>query len=252
MQIAIITGTSRGLGEALAILYLKQRIPVIGISRKTNDRLENIAEVNNTKYEHITCDLKDIAAVQSTIFKIKEKMTNVAPTEVFLINNAAMVEPIHQAGELDEKELTTHIQVNVTAPMLMTNALLQFSSQEKIPFKIATITSGAAERPVYGWSAYCSTKAALNMYTKTVALEQEELNTDNKIIAFSPGIMDTEMQRQIRTRSHEEFIEIESFRNYKETNKLKQPEIIATILFDILNDCEQIKNGTIYHARDYF
>src|SRR5699024_11342847 len=73
---------------------------------------------------------------------------------------------------------------------------------------VANITSGAANKAIYGWSAYGSAKASINAYTTTVGKEQSELNTNNKIFAFSPGVMDNDMQKHIREKDKEAFIEV--------------------------------------------
>lgn len=88
------------------------------------------------------------------------------------------------------------------------------------------------------------------MYTKTVALEQDELGTENKIIAFSPGIMDTDMQSMIRSSSKEQFTEIERFKDYKTNKSLRNTDIVAGVLIDIITD-EDVKNGKIYYISNY-
>jgi len=135
---------------------------------------------------------------------------------------------------------------------VLTNLLLQRATENEVTLLCANVTSGAAERPVYGWSAYCSTKASINMYTKTVALEQDELKTGNKVIAFSPGIMDTAMQEKIRASSPEEFAEVDKFRDYKKNNILKDTDAVGGVLVDILTDETSVQNGKVYNVRDYF
>src|SRR5699024_28480 len=80
---------------------------------------------------------------------------------------------------------------------------------------------------------------SINMYTKTVALEQVEKKTGHKIIAFSPGIMDTDMQGKIRESTYDEFIQIDTFKNYKEQNELRHPDTVADALYHIL----QVRNN---------
>src|SRR5690625_7484217 len=114
--------------------------------------------------------------------------------------------------------------------MVLTNFLLNICHREDISLTAVTITSGAAERPVYGWSAYCSTKASINMYTKTVGLEQEEIDSGNKVIAFSPGVMDTNMQAEISSSTEEHIIEVETFREYNEINQFQHSSEIRYTL----------------------
>src|SRR5699024_6216802 len=197
------TGASRGLVEAVSNIVLKSNIYVSGISKAENKKLNQWAEENNILYEHYTRNLTELQEAEQIIDKISEKLDEIKPTTIYLVNNAAVVNPVHQASRISNRELANHIQLNLTVPMMVTNSLLQSANELEAEFIGLMITSGAAERPIYGWSAYCSSKAGLNMYTKTVALEQEELATKHKIIAFNPGIMDTDMQSDIRKHSHE-------------------------------------------------
>ncbi|NUJ33040.1 SDR family NAD(P)-dependent oxidoreductase, partial [Pseudoalteromonas sp. 2103] len=137
-------------------------------------------------------------------------------TEVFLINNAAAVEPMDQAMNIKKEDLVNHIHVNMIAPMLITNSFLNEANKHEHVQAIAVeVTSGAGKRPIFGWSTYCSTKAGINLYTETVALEQEELNTGNKVIAFNPGVMDTQMQETIRSMDKDAFLDVERYRKLK-------------------------------------
>src|SRR5699024_5076527 len=120
-----------------------------------------------------------------------------------------------------------------------------------IPLISMIITSGAANRPIFGWSAYCSSKASMNMYVQTVALEQNHLKTNHKIIAFSPGVMDTAMQEKIRESSTEAFIDVETFRGYKEDGQLSKSDMVGSVIVDIMGDESSIENGKIYDISDY-
>src|SRR5699024_7898058 len=239
------------LGEAVAERFLQSNISVVGISRSENKRLSQLAKENNIIYEHYTGNLTELQEAEKIIEKVSAKLGEIKPTTIYLVNNAAMVNPVHQASQISNRELDDHIQLNLTVPMMVTNALLERANDLEAEFIGLMITSGAAESPIYGWSAYCSSKAALNMYTKTVALEQEELASNHKIIAFNPGIMDTNMQSDIRKHSHEEFIDIERFKAYKTNQMLKSPEKVAEVIFPILTKTEKLINGHIYNVGDY-
>lgn len=249
MKVAIVTGVSRGLGEAIATLFLQQSIHVIGISR-SHYSLEKVAKKSGVTYTHYSKDLSRFTDLEDLKKLLKERLEEETISRLFLVNNAALLEPIDQAMDYNSKEFATHVKVNTIAPIVLMNFLLKESHERKINFIGVTITSGAAERPVYGWSAYCSTKASINMYTKTVALEQEEIKSNNKVIAFSPGVMDTQMQAEIRASSKESFKDVETFRAYKEDNKLRDPKEVGNILVDLLLK-GTVENGKIYYARDY-
>ena len=250
MKYAIITGSSKGLGESIAKLFLESGVHVVGLSRSKNDYLSTVAKENNTMFQHIPCDLGKIELLEQVCEEIANTVFSEEATTIYLINNAGVVEPIKQSMHIQPDELTSHVHVNTIAPMVLTNYFLNKATEKEVPLISAIVTSGAAESPMYGWSAYCSTKASMNMYTRTVALEQEELKTDHKIIAFSPGIMDTEMQKKIRSSTKSEFSKIETFQGYQENNLLKDTELVGGVLIDILVDTD-INSGKIYNVKDY-
>ena|SRR5690625_4890230 len=250
MKYAVVTGVSKGLGEAVAIQLMEMGVNVIGISRSINEQLPEAAKEKQVSYEHYSCDIGDIAALEETFQKVSNEIFQQEVTKLYLVNNAAVIDPVDQSMNIKAQDLAYHMEVNATAPMVLMNLFLNKANQDKVPFVGLTVTSGAAERPIYGWSAYCSTKASINMYTKTAALEQDQLNTKNKVIAFSPGIMDTPMQGRIRESSEAEFADVETFKGYKENNLLKDPGIVGKVLVDILTD-EKVKNGKIYYVNEY-
>ncbi|MEN2767752.1 (S)-benzoin forming benzil reductase [Ornithinibacillus xuwenensis] len=252
MKIALVTGVSKGLGESIAKIFLESGIHVFGISRTENKRLAKIAEKNNVNYQHYSCDLGNIIQIETTIEHIKVDLDKDGQSLLYLINNAAVIEPINQVLKVDNQALAYHFQLNTIAPILLMNQFLQYASEKNTDFIGVNITSGAAERPIYGWSAYCSSKASINMYTKTAALEQEELKTGHKIIAFNPGIMDTSMQQHIRSSTKEAFVEVDKFKGYKAANQLRDTDTVGGILIDILNDESSIQNGKIYQVNEYF
>ncbi len=252
MKFAVVTGVSKGLGKSAAKFLLESGIHVFGISRSQNKELSEIAAQNNTQFTHFSCDLGDLGQVEETFQMISDEIFSKDPQAIYLINNAAVLEPISQAMYTKSKDVAYHVQVNTIAPMVLTNLFLQKAVEHEVLLLSVAVTSGAAERPVYGWSAYCSTKASINMYTKTAALEQDELNTGNKVFAFSPGIMDTAMQERIRASTTEDFADVAAFKSYKENNLLSSTDAVAGVLVDILTDESNVENGKIYNVRDYF
>lgn len=251
MQVAIVSGTSKGLGYSMAKLLLKQQIHVIGISRTENESLTKIATQNNASYEHLSHDLGKIDELKESFTKINELIHEKEVEKLFLVNNAAVLQPINHSREINIDDLAFHIQVNTTAPMGLMNECLRISATKGIPFYGVNITSGAANRPIYGWSAYCSTKALINRYTETVALEQHTLKTENKVFAFSPGVMDTNMQAEIRSTDRASFKDVEQFIQYKKDDQLRHTDDVGQIIVDILIDESTIENGKIYDISDY-
>lgn len=251
MKYAIITGTSRGLGAEIAKQLVENEIEVIGIARTENQELANYSSQLNAEYHHLNCDLSNIEEVETVFSAIAQDIFQEGTKNVILINNAGVVEPINRAGQYQVGELAQHVNINLVAPMSAVNIFMKASEATGIPLTAVNVTSGAADRSVYGWSAYGSTKAGLNRYTSIVALEQEEKQTGNKAILFNPGIMDTEMQGSIRSNETEAFKDVEKFKQYKESNSLRNPSVVANLLVSILGKQKDIENGKNYSVYDY-
>jgi benzil reductase ((S)-benzoin forming) len=247
MKYAIITGASRGLGESISKLLIEEGIHILTVSRSESDELKQFAKEHGTSYHHFSCDLSIVEEVQESFSVILEIVKQPIVENVYLINNAGMVDPIDTAGNMKAAQLQKSVNVNLLAPMIITNMLLERANRNNVI--IANITSGAGSRAVHGWSAYSSTKAGLNMFTETAALELNNHKRRERIFAFSPGVMDTEMQGVIRSANKEAFADVEQFKQFKEKGMLRSTETVASALVELLLN-KEIENGKIYHVSD--
>lgn len=243
MKYAIVTGASKGLGASIAEQLLKEGVHVIGIARQKNTQLRG-------NYQHINCDLADVEQLDKTISAIADQVFKKDVELVYLINNAATVNPIDTACNQTIEAIQAHMQINLIAPMITSSLLLKRAANINTQVIIANVSSGAAERSTYGWSAYGASKAGLNRYTDTVALEQKELNTGNKVVLLDPSIMDTKMQDDIRSTNPESFQAVDQFKQYKEENKLRDTAVVAKAFVDVLCDPSKIENGYYYRINE--
>lgn len=250
MKYAVITGTSRGLGASIARQLMEKGVHIIGISRTENRQLANLSS-HEASYQHVTCNLSNPAEVEKVFQKAADDVFKAGTEVVYLINNAGVVEPISRAGHYSGEELVHHVNTNLVAPMAACNLFMEAAEEKGVRFIAVNVTSGAADRSVYGWSAYSSSKAGLNRYTSTLALEQAEKETGNLAILFNPGIMDTDMQKDIRSTSKEAFKDVEKFQEYKESNSLQDTDQVAGMLVSILEKDGKIENGKTYSAYDF-
>ncbi len=232
MNIFVITGSSKGLGASIVKHLIKNKHnQVFGLSRS------KIAE--NTGFKNIQMDLSDID------MKIIENLWNDIKKlnfeKIFLVNNAAIIEPIKKMGNCNNEDLKKNISTNLVAPMILINSFLKHFNGNKYRKIIANISSGSAYTPFGGWSAYCSSKAGLNMLTKTVADESHENLT---IFSISPGIVETQMQKAIRESSKSDFKLVDDFINLKENGFLNSADFAAEKVIQILLS-NNIKSGSI-------
>jgi benzil reductase ((S)-benzoin forming) len=244
----IITGVSKGLGESLALQVMKPDHLLICLSRRKNQKFIDQAEKAGCELAYFTCDLNDQNALLDVAGRILKETPISRSQRLVLINNAGVVEPIKKIGKAKAEDLAQNIQVNLIAPIILMNWFIQAFSDHAVPKQVVNVSSGAGTNPYHGWAAYCSSKAGLDMFTRTVAIEQEQEPHPTKVMAFSPGVMDTEMQGQIRASDEGNFSKVNQFRDYKEKGLLRTPELVAGRLLDLLD--KGFENGRIYGIQE--
>jgi benzil reductase ((S)-benzoin forming) len=223
-----LTGISRGIGAALAAALIGPEKTVYGFSRQANEDLPSLAQKRGGTYHFRSLDLSEPEAAAQVL---KEMLGDVAPETVSsltLIHNAGSLSPIMPVGgEASIGEIARTVQVNLTAPLLLTQAFVAQVQTWVCPKRVLTISSGAARKPVPSWSAYCSSKAGLDMYMRTLAAEQSAQTHPVKAVALAPGVVDTEMQDYIRAQSEAVFPGVQRFLNLKTEGKLWSPAYVA-------------------------
>lgn len=153
---------------------------------------------------------------------------------LYVIHNAGVVTPIAPIERCSTEEIAQAFGVNTLAPMIITGYLIDAFQDLPVTKRMMNISSGAADSPYDGWSVYCSTKAALNMFTQCVALEQANHEYPIQIMGFAPGVVDTDMQGDIRQSDSSDFSHVERFVEYKEMGQLRHPMDVATKALEIL------------------
>jgi benzil reductase ((S)-benzoin forming) len=241
MHYYIITGASRGLGKALTEEILRELdTKVVGVSRH--------ATIEHERYHHQPLDLSDAIAVENNLSKVFVQWSDAE--SITLINNAAVLGEIGYLGEQRNEHYAFVFTVNVVVPAMFMNMFLSAYSANPVPRTILNISSGAAQRPVDGWGAYCASKAALEMLTRTAHKEQELRGSGIRIHALSPGVLDTAMQEQIRAADEQQFSEVARFVALKNEGNLPDTNIAAQRIVSWL--MQEIMDNTpvILHITD--
>jgi benzil reductase ((S)-benzoin forming) len=223
----IITGSSKGIGKALTERLLKEKdSEIIGIARTKVEETERL-----TQYEIDLSDIDSLIKNLPAIFPSAD-----AFEKVVLINNAGILGDIKPIGKLSNESIQQLFNVNTIAPAILMNAFVEKYSEAKAEKLIINISSGAAHSPYDGWSGYCSSKAALNMWSLVGEKEAEINKSGIRYFAISPGVIDTQMQDQIRKSSKEDFSNIKRFKELKENNLLLSPELVAERLYKLIEN----------------
>ena len=220
MHYYLITGASQGLGRSLAeAILVLPGTHVLGISRHVT--------IEHPRYQHQPLDLSDIEAVEHNLGKIFVARPDAQ--SITLINNAGTLGEIGYVGELPNEHFQFVFDLNVVAPAMLMNAFLStYGEQTGIPRTVLNISSGAAQRPVDGWAAYCASKAALNALSETTQKEQNLRGSGVRIWALAPGVVDTAMQAHIRTAEAAQFSEAEKFAGFHAEGQLRSTAAVAT------------------------
>ncbi|QMU29818.1 SDR family NAD(P)-dependent oxidoreductase [Adhaeribacter radiodurans] len=232
MNYYIITGTSKGIGKALAEALLQEEHNyVYGVSRNCS--------ISHQRYHHQPLNLSDIVALENNLHKVFPVLKDAE--KIVLVNNAGVVGEVAYMGSQATHNFSYVFDVNVMAPAILINTFLSAYHSEKCPKIILNITSGAGKRPVDGWSAYCASKAALDMLSLTVQQEQLLLNNNVRVFSLAPGVVDTAMQDHIRDVDESQFSEVEKFKKYKSSGTLRPPEEVAEKMKRFLDNYQQYK-----------
>ena len=236
MKLYIITGASRGLGAALAeaLIDPDHRLVCMARSKAPLAALRQRAKAQGCRVAALAVDLSD---PQKAVAALKKALAGVDPatcTAACLINNAGVVEPIGPADKLLPDEITAGVLVNLAAPMALTAAFLHLAADWRASRKVLNISSGAAHKAYAGWSMYSATKAALDQFTRCVALEQQARPNGARIVSLAPGTIDTAMQAAVRNTLLEDFAEKPRFVALKKSGQLTPPAQAAQSLLRYL------------------
>lgn len=241
MHAAIVTGDSRGLGEALAAELLDHGCRVFGIGRSTSQRL------SGERHQHVACDLSQPALIESAVLPRLQALASERPSSVTLINNAAVTTPIGRIGRLRATEIEAALATNIAAPFVMADLFCRAFRDDTMPRRIINISSGAAQTAIAGSAAYSIAKAALEMLTRSIVADYP--GSSLECITLRPGIFDTGMQQLMRVQDPADLPGVEMFRSFKEQGLLKNPADVARRIVAKLV-LGPVENGRTYQHTD--
>ena len=192
-KVAVVTGASRGLGEGAARALAAAGAAVMLVARDgaLADSVAREIAAKGGRAEALSCDVADYAAVQKVVAEAAARLGRID----ILINNAGVIDPIAEVATSDPEAWAQNISINLIGAYHVLRAVLP-DMLAKGGGSIVNVSSGAAYRPLEGWSAYCVGKAGLAMLTRSIELETAGKGI--RIFGFSPGTIDTDMQVKIR------------------------------------------------------
>ncbi len=224
----ILTGASRGMGLAMAEQLLAKNNRLLCISRHANPALALAASQHSCLLEQWALDLSEAEPAAS---RLNLWLRGLDPTQIksaTLINNAGVIPTIAPLRESVPTELAQALRVGLEAPMLLTAAFLSASKTWTVPRKVLNISSGLGRRPMASQAAYCAAKAGMDHFTRCLALDEALLPNGALVCSLAPGIIDTDMQVQLRSANAASFPDQAAFAELKATGKLSTANDAAT------------------------
>jgi NAD(P)-dependent dehydrogenase (short-subunit alcohol dehydrogenase family) len=228
IDLYIITGTSRGLGAALAEQVLAPTTKLLAIARGIHPGLEAAARQRGASLEQWAIDLADAPAAARRLSGWLEQQPRERVGSATLINNAPVVASPGSVEVADDDELSRVLRIDIEAPILLTAAFLRATRGWPAARRVLQVSSGAGRRAFGGSSSYCAAKAALDHFARAVALDELRQGAHGaRIVSLAPGVIDTQMQTQMRATDPAVFSERQFFVDMHQRGELATPQAAA-------------------------
>lgn len=186
----LITGASRGIGEAAAHVFAQAGANVV-LTARSAVAIDAIAKDIGDHAMAIPVDVASYDAVQAAVDQTVERFGGLD----VLINNAGAVEPVAHMATADPEAWGEIIDINLKGVFWGMRAALPVMLNAG-GGTVLTISSGAAHGPVEAWSHYCASKAGAAMLTRS--LDKEYADKGIRAMGLSPGTVATQMQKEIK------------------------------------------------------
>jgi len=191
-KVAIVTGSGRGIGKAIAIGFAKEGASLVVVSRTFSEVLETAEEIEALSVEALP--LRVDVSSRSDVENMVEKALGRFGRIDILVNNAGIIGPIGPLHQNDVDEWIETIHVNLIGVFLCCRAVLPVMIRQRRG-KIINLSGGGAAYPKPNFSAYACSKAAVVRLTETLAEEVKDYNI--QVNAIAPGIVKTRMVERI-------------------------------------------------------
>ncbi len=179
----LVTGAASGIGFAVAQMFRKEGAVVAILDRDKTRLIENVAKIEGAV--QFACDVADEDKVRAAVAGAAATLDGIDG-----VVNCAGIDLVRHFEHMSSEEWCRVVAINLTGPMLVCHAALP-ALKKAGGGTIVNIASGAALRPLPGRTAYCTTKAALVMFGKTLAVDLAEWGI--RVNSICPGPIDTPM-----------------------------------------------------------
>ena len=237
LRAAIVTGVSRGLGEALAHALLERGYHVVGVGRTSAFRLAG------PFYRFAQAELAQADRIDAMLEAPFTELAARRPEYVCLINNAAVGTPVGIHGRMASDAIAESLAINLAAPAALCNLFCRVFADDAVERRIINVSSGAASNAMPAMSGYCVAKAGLEMLTRVLATEKQ--GERFRAITIRPGVIDTGMQEQMRSQPKEVLPGVALFEGFHKGGQLVPPDTTAGVIV------EKLVVAPVEHGRTY-
>lgn len=230
----VITGASRGIGAALAEQLLAPENTQLLIARGAHAGIPQRAAERGAQVEQWQLDLSDAQPAAARLSEWLRRFDADAFATATLINNAGVISRVGPIDDAEAADVARALRVGLEAPVLLMQAFLRATRDWRGARRVLNVSSGAGRTAIAGWAPYCAAKAGLDHVTRVVALDEARRPNSAKVASVAPGVVDTQMQGQLRTAAPEGFPDKQRFLDLYEKGQLASPEEAARKLLAYL------------------
>ena len=248
-RLTVLTGASRGLGRAMAQQLLQPGATLLCISRHSDAALLQQAKAAGAALEQWEQDLSEPVAAAARLTAWLQSIDPARFARATLINNAGTIGQPRPLADGVAAELAQALRVGLEAPMLLAGAFLGATRAWPGRREVLNISSGLGRNAMGSQAPYCAAKAGMDHFSRAVALEQAALPNGAKIVSLAPGVIDTDMQVQLRGTPVEAFPDRERFVQLKAQGMLDSPATAAAKVLAYL-DRADFGNKPVADVRD--
>ncbi|MFF4275223.1 SDR family NAD(P)-dependent oxidoreductase [Streptomyces sp. NPDC001536] len=218
--VALVTGSTSGIGEAVARRLAADGMRVVVHSRRSAEAGKALAAELGGAYVQADLEVEDEARAL-----VEEALGHYGRLDV-LVNNAGISRPIphHDLAAATPADWRQLLEVNLIAPWVLCTAALPALRRSPVGGCVVNITSHAGVRPKGSSVPYAASKAALNHVTRLLAAA---LAPDVRVNAIAPGLVDTPMTKDW-THAHE------VWRDRAPMGRPAQPSDVAGLVASVL------------------
>jgi NAD(P)-dependent dehydrogenase (short-subunit alcohol dehydrogenase family) len=207
----------------MAEQLLQKGNALLCISRHANPDLAAAAQQADVPLTQWTHDLADGegASERLRVWLSSQNCGDFASAS--LINNAGVIPPIVPLSQSRPADLAQALRVGLEAPMQLCAAFLGATATWSIPRKVLNISSGLGRYPMASQAGYCAAKAGMDHFTRCLALDEALQPNGAKVCSLAPGVIDTDMQVQLRGATGASFPDQAKFLQLKAQGQLSSP-----------------------------